>query len=241
MKSTKLFLLFVVFLASCATPATAVPVPTETSTLAPTATQTLIPIPTITPVPTRVGGGSGKFIFIYRKEEFLTIFPDLKGETNVFIANLDGSNLIPITKGLKKNNYLESVSPDGTKALISSTSKKMSDRTQQAALLLFDLKSLDSEPILLASVLKTHFGNTIAKWINSTSIVFIGYGKVGFGIYKMNLDDTNPINIDKGNSPFEILAINTTQVYWGTETHTKYCSHAIKVWQSSLEGNSERI
>lgn len=50
MKYTKLFLLVVLFLASCAVPATSAPVPTQAFTPEPTATQT--PIPTIIPTST---------------------------------------------------------------------------------------------------------------------------------------------------------------------------------------------
>src|SRR3972149_2980577 len=118
MKHTNLFLLVVLFLASCAAPTT--PAPTQTLVPEPTATQTAAP--TNSPAPTQVGGASGRFIFTYQKDEFIASFPDLKGETNVFVANIDGTNLTPITRGLEGFNYLKAVSPDGTKALIASAS-----------------------------------------------------------------------------------------------------------------------
>lgn len=246
MKYTKLFLLVVLFLASCAAPATSAPVPTQTFTPEPTATQTPIPTPTMTPAPTQVGGGSGRLIFTYRKEEFIKAFPDLKGEINVFVANIDGTKLTPITNGLKGYNYFESVSPDGTKVLIASRSKLQPD----AILYLVNLNSLDSEPIKLTDGLPQYYGgNSTAKWIDDSQIVYIGQGEAGFGIYKINVDGTNPINIYKynndgeGNKPFQILAIDSTHIYWDTQITTRLNSNSVNdkyyVWWSSLEG-SER-
>lgn len=250
MKYTKLFLLVVLFLASCGAPATSAPVPTQTFTPEPTATQTPLPTPTITPAPTQVGGGSGRFIFTYIKDEFLAAFPDLKGETNVFVANIDGTNLTPITNGLEGNNYLRDVSPDGTKVLITSTSDS---KNKDAILYLVNLNSLNSEPIKLAEGLPNDYGgNSAVKWINDSQIVYVGKGEAGFGIYKINADGTNLVNIYKynndgeGNKPFEILAIDldNARIYWdtlidrvegGNRHFTKYY-----VWWSSLDGSSER-
>ncbi len=244
MKHTKLFLLVVLFLASCAAPATSAPVPTQTFTPEPTATQTSIPTPTITPAPTQVGGGSGRFIFTYRKDEFLAAFPDLKGETNVFVANIDGTNLTPITNGLDGNNYLKDVSPNGTKVLITSTSNL---QNKDAVLYMVNLDSLDSEPIKLADGLPNYYGNnSAAKWINDSQIVYIGQGEAGFGIYKINADGSNPTNIYKynndgeGNKPFEFLALDDTRIYWDTQITTRLSSNSVNnkyyVWQSSLDG-----
>lgn len=244
MKSTKLFLLVVLFLASCGAPATSAPMPTETFTPVPTVTQTLVPTPTITPAPTQVGGGSGRFVFTYRKDEFLAAFPDLKGETNVFVANIDGTNVTPITIGLDGNNYLMSVSPDGSKILVISTSKL---KNKEANLYLVNLDSLESEPIKLADDLPNYYGNnSSAKWINDSEIIYIGQGKAGFGIYKINTDGTNPINIYKhnndveGDKPFELLAIDSKRIYWNTRITTSISSntvyHTYSLWWSSLDG-----
>ncbi len=115
MKSAKYFLLIWLFLASCGTPPSTEFVPTETFTPEPTSTQTPIPSPTITPSPTQIGGASGQILFSYRKEEFSSDFPELAGELNLFTANIDGTNVIPITNGLKGNNYFQDFSGGITK------------------------------------------------------------------------------------------------------------------------------
>jgi len=88
MKYAKLSVLIILFLASCAAPATSIP--TQTSTPKPTATdtptQTPSPTPTIIPTPTQIGGGSGKLIFEYYKVAFEKSFPKLKGEVNILVV-----------------------------------------------------------------------------------------------------------------------------------------------------------
>lgn len=58
MKSTKLFLLVILFLASCAAPKETTPTPMATFTPDPTATQTFVSTPTITPAPTEPVAGA---------------------------------------------------------------------------------------------------------------------------------------------------------------------------------------
>ena len=143
--------------------------PTLTPTSTPTATATQTPTPTMTPTPTQIGGGSGRFIFELKKEEFIEKFPDLEGEPNIFIANMDGSNLIPVTNGLDDHYYLQDVSPDGTKVLISSNPK-----WEYGNLYSMDLNSLETEPVLLATGLPDYaWIASRAKWIDNTRLVFI--------------------------------------------------------------------
>src|SRR5271157_5949398 len=201
MKHTKLFLLAILFLASCGAPAT--PAPTSTFTQAPTQTptQTPIPTPTLTPTPTQVGGGSGRFIFELTKADFSKSFPDLKGDQNVFITNEDGTGLTPLTNGLNGYNYLESISPDGNKVLISSCSDQSCDNSNLTTLYSIDLNSLDSEPQKLATGLASRNGFwSVAKWIDDTRLVYIGQRENGFGIYIINSDGTNSSNIYKYNN-----------------------------------------
>lgn len=226
MKSLKLFLLTVLLLSSCVAPvtptATATPTsePTKTFTPVPTSTQTLVPTPTITPTPTQVGGGSGRLLFASTKDGYHNAFPDLQGEANIFTANMDGTNVIPVTNGLEGYNYLMSVSPDGSNALITSTSNH---KNKTASLYLANLDSPNIEPIKLANGLPNSYGkNLTAKWIDDSKIVYIGQGETGFGIYKINRDGTDLVNIYNYNNdgvnrkPFEFLAINGTRLYWDT-------------------------
>jgi len=183
-------------------------------------------------------------IFTYRKDEFLAAFPDLKGETNVFVTNIDGTSVTPITNGLEGNNYLMSVSPDGSKVLITSTSNL---QNKEANLYLVNLDTPESEPIKLADGLPNYYGgNSSAKWINDSEIIYIGKGESGFGIYKINSDGTNPTNIYKynndgeGNKPFEILTLSGENIYWDTQSTTKLSSNSVNnkyyVWQSGIAG-----
>ena len=104
---------------------TPTPTTTNTPTLTPTptatATQTSTPTPTLTPTPTQIGGGAGRFVFALGKEEFAERFPDLEGDTNIFIANTDGTNLLAVTNRMEGYNTIQDISPDGTKILISSS------------------------------------------------------------------------------------------------------------------------
>ncbi len=196
-------------------------------------------------MPTPIGGGSGKFIFTYRKDEFLKAFPDLKGEINLFIANIDGIDLIPITKGLEDYNYFMDISPDGTKVLVASTANP---QNKTANLYVVNLSSLEFEPIKIAEglPLDPYETNITARWIDDTTIIYIGEGDAGFGIYKINTNDAHLINIYKYNNdgeinkPYEILALNDTQVYWSSLVQpTLKWRGRNYIWWSNLD-DSER-
>ncbi|MBV6394431.1 MAG: hypothetical protein KPEEDBHJ_03687 [Anaerolineales bacterium] len=243
MKSAKYFLLIWLFLASCGTPPSTEFVPTETFTPEPTSTQTPIPSPTITPSPTQIGGASGQILFSYRKEEFSSDFPELAGELNLFTANIDGTNVIPITNGLKGNNYFQDFSPDGTKILVASnTSYK-----ESSTLYVVDLNNLDEQPTMISeSAPPTSGYNKFAKWIDNSRIVYIGKGESGFGIYISNEDGSNPINIYKNSSgieqenPVDILAVTDTHVYWGGETKVNWGSFNVLTtfaWVTDIDEN----
>jgi len=244
MKCTKLLLLIVVFLTSCAAPATPLPEPTQTlvpPTATPTPTRTPVPTATLTPAPTQIGGASGRILFSYRDEEFLGDFPELKGEINLFIANIDGTDVTPVTNGAEDYNYLQDISPDGTKVLVAAYSKY--DET--ADLYLVELQKLDTEPTKLAEGLPSSSWNSTASWIDNERILYIGKGEAGPGMYTIAHDGTNPVNVytnisgvQEGN-PAEILAVDDSRIYWGGETRRKegnitwVSSYA---WVSSLEG-----
>jgi hypothetical protein len=233
--------------------ATVTPTPTTTNTptFTPTATatQTPTPTPTMTPTPTQIGGGSGSIIFELRKEhmaeeeaeKLITAFPDLEGNQNVFIANIDGTNMVPITNGLEGYNYIQDISPDGAKLLIASSEGDYGN------LYSIDLNSLESDPVKLASDLpKYSWRGFSAKWIDNTRLVFVGKGEVGFGIYSVNSDGSNQRSIYKynydgeGNKPVEILAVSDTHVYWDSQISTSLGGNSSSTnsypWMSSIDG-----
>ncbi len=103
--------------------------PTETIThtpnpsLTPTTTPSLTPTSTPTPTPTSIGGGTGRIIFSLERDDFVPRVPDLNGNWNVFILNINGGKLTPLTDGWSEKNrvVVQDVSPDGEKLLISAT------------------------------------------------------------------------------------------------------------------------
>ncbi len=215
MKHIKPILLIVLFLASCV-PTIQSPTPTQTPTItstpAPTATQTASPTPTIVPTPTPLGGGSGSLIFEYLKAGFKEKFPDLMGETNIFTVNSDGTDLVPITNGLKGYNYIESISPDGSQVLVSSFS---SPNIANGDLYLVNIDTKKSKPLKLASGLLQRFGyGPIAKWVNKNDVVYLGKGKDGTGIYVLNIHDISNPNKIGSSSANSILSVDSTRVYW---------------------------
>ena len=240
--------LSVLLIASCATSTTSAPA--QPSTPEPTATQTPIPTLTITPEPTQVGGGSGRLIFELEKAEFAKRFPDLKGDLNVFAANADGTDLVPITTGLRGYNSIESISPDGTKVLIASASDKNFETDKSQKLYSIDLNSLESEPVELASGLaQDGWKGSIAKWIDNNRIVYIGQGEIGFGIYTVNSDGTDSANIYKYNNdgaahrPTDILAVDGTRAYWDSAVTTSLGGNRSNTknfaWWSSMDGSEQ--
>jgi len=229
---------------------------TSTPTFTPTATATQVPTqtstPTLTPTPTQIGGGSGKIIFELRKdfmsetekETITEAFPDLEGNQNVFTANIDGMNMVPITNGIEGYNYIQDISPDGTKLLISSSKGEFGN------LYSIDLNSLESEPLKLAKNLPRYsWQGKAAEWIDNTRLVFVGEGDIGFGVYSVNSDGTDQRSIYKYNGggdvnkPVEILAITDTRVYWASQVRTSLGGNSWNTksysWWSSMDGSGK--
>jgi hypothetical protein len=93
--------------------------PSATHTLTPTSTKTSTP--TLTPTPTPWGGARG-LVFTYKQRGYYSAFK-LRGESNIFYASIDGSELKPITNnGLLGTSEVKGVSVDGTQVLIISSS-----------------------------------------------------------------------------------------------------------------------
>ena len=217
MKYASLFLLTIIFLTSCAAPATLAP--TQTSTPEPTVTQTPTQTPsptsTITPTPTQIGGGSGSLIFEYYKAAYEKSFPNLKGSENVFTANWDGTNLMPVTNGLEGFDHIESISKDGQMALISLSDNNYSSKNSD--LYLVHLNQQASNPIKLASGLDYPSGSSQAIFFDNSQVVYIGLGPEGRGFYTVNIDGTNKKRIGGPvgeNGQWGLLASDETRVYW---------------------------
>jgi hypothetical protein len=173
-----------------------------------------------------------------RKQDFIQKFPDLKGEQNIFLANINGTELNPVTDGLDGFNYINAVSPDGKKALVTSSVRYDS---ATANLYIINISTIVEKPFKLArGILNGVFGNnSAAKWIDNDRVVYAGQGEKGYGIYTINADGSDALNIDR-NSAFEILAINNSTVYWDVKKdhieggNRHFLSYDI--WWTSLDG-----
>jgi hypothetical protein len=158
---------------------------------------------------TQPKAGTGKFIFEYYKVAYEKIFPDLKGERNVFTSNWDGTDLTPVTNGLKGFNRIESISPDGKIVLISSRSSYAA----KGELYLIHLDFPESDPIKLARGVETSSRQAI--FLDNTRIVYIGQGPQGYGFYIVNIDGTNPKRIGAPTGRlWWIVSSDKTRVYW---------------------------
>jgi len=237
MKKLNTFLLIAFLLSSCAPAATAIPtsalqpiLPTLTLTPEPIATQTLSPTETLIPTPTQIGGRKGKLIFDYFSREYNKNYPEVTGDSNIFIASSDGSELKPVTN-MEGYNFLKDVSPDGTKALFVSTD---SWNATTADLYSVDIAS-NSQPVKLAKGLPYSYNfYKSAIWLDNMKLIYVGQGKKGLGIYIINADGTNPVNVEFGNNPVEILGIGHESVFWKTN---KTAGHVTSpAWWTNLDG-----
>lgn len=156
--------------------------------------------------------GTGKFIFDYDKTAYENIFPDLKGDTNVFTSNWDGTDLTPVTNGLNGFNRIESISADRQMLLFSSHSGVLAD----GDLYLIQLNAIGPEPIRLAGGLESS-RSPQAFFLDNTRIVYIGRGSQGYGFYVTNIDGTNPEKIGAPTGRvWGIVSADQTRVYWKT-------------------------
>jgi len=233
MKSRIAILLIAIILAACSSnPSSTSPiVPTSKPPLIPTNTALPLPTNTPTPPPTQIGGGEGRLIFDYFAHEYKGNFPEVIGDSNIFVSFSNGSELSPITN-MKGYNLLKDISPDGTKALFVSVSNW--DST------IADLYSVEivpnSQPIKLAKGVPYSYNFfESARWLDNTKIIYVGQGDKGLGIYIISADGTNPINIETGHSPVEIVGVNKNRVFWNTNKNSRYA--ASPMWWSNLDGS----
>jgi len=215
MKNSYSIWLIAFLLSSCAPAVIAVPTftlqPTKTITTSPTATQTPSPTPTIVPTTTQIGGGAGKLIFEYYRVAYEESFPDLNGELNDFISNIDGTDLTPVTNGLKGFNRIESIAPDGEMVLVSSRSNYLA----KGDLYLIHLNSIEADPVKLAGGLDTTTQQGI--FLDNTRIIYIGQGSQGYGFYTANIDGTGSKKIGAPlGRVWRIVSSDGARMYWST-------------------------
>ncbi len=257
MKTRYIYLISLIFLVAC-TSQPIQPVSTPLFTASPTATSSPIPsstptpTPTLTPLPTEIGGGAGQLIFTYERAGFIQQFPDLKGNSNIFTSNVDGTNLTPITNGLTGYNTIQDVSPDGQKVLITSAVGVWSDNPTYD-LYLINLDSPSAEPIKLVEkgIKSRSWTFPLARFVDDAQIVYTGKGPQGYGIYVMDLENLDRKRISLGQAgPYSIIAVDAKRVYWTTELTQmtfkdmngfkySYGGVFVSLWYSNLDGSEE--
>lgn len=184
---------------------------------------------------------TGKLIFEYYKVAFEGPFPDLEGEMHVFMSNIDGIDLTPITNGLSGFNRIESISASGGMVLVSSRA----NNSVITDLYIVHLNLPNSEPIKIAKGLKP-YNNPQAIFLDNTRIVYIGQGSQGYGFYKVNIDGTNPKKIGAPiGKAWGIVSSDETRVYWQTYQE-KYLRDSfgslyaggdvLTLWWTNIEG-----
>jgi hypothetical protein len=155
-------------------------------------------------------------IFEYYRVAFEESFPDMEGELHVFISNIDGTDLTPVTNGLKSLNFIQNISADGQMALVSS----LSNYTAKGDLYLVYLNLPGSDPIKLASGLT---GRRQAIFLDNAHIVYISQGREGYGFYTANFNGTNPKKIGAPvGKAWGIISSDKTRVYWDTYQNKKF-------------------
>jgi Tol biopolymer transport system component len=179
-----------------------------------------------------MGGGSGKLIFDYYRVAYEKVFPDLKGEANVFISNWDGSHLTPITNGLNNVNHIESTSADGQLVLVSSHP----DYRAKGDLYLLHLNSPNSTPIKLAG------GLAWSQWpqaifLDNARVAYIGRGQEYFGgLYTVNMDGTTRKKLGTLQAEFGGMVLaDQSRIYY--KGWTKRSS--ISLWWINMDGSGQ--
>jgi Tol biopolymer transport system component len=197
------------------------PTPTLTETTTPTATVTASPTPTFKPEPTPLGGG-GTLVLTLNKRLYSPMF-SLPGESNLFIAQPDGTNLTPLTSGEDKiGNYLEDVSLDGSNILFSAISGDPRDIKRSGKRGdLYSIKLNGSNPIRLNDKDMTVYPNA-SRWLPNGRVVFIGVSSQGRAVYSVNFDGTgltllkNTIGGITGIAEILSLSSDSSEIYWVT-------------------------
>ncbi|MDR3577662.1 MAG: hypothetical protein P4L50_27670 [Anaerolineaceae bacterium] len=233
--------LFLVFLTACTFAPLTNPVPTEkplgntittipptitqtitsTSTIFPTATFTPSPTLTLTPKPTPLGGG-GMLVLTLNKRLYTSKF-NLPGESNLFLAQSDGSQLTPITQG-KDNiaNSLADVSQDGKWILYTAIPGDPGKSYLDSYRGDLYIQGLDgSAPIQLNDKSTTVYYDA-SRFLPDGRVVFIGVGPKGKALYIVNADGSglSALNDTTGGVPgiarILFFSPDASGVYWVT-------------------------
>jgi hypothetical protein len=228
------FLALILFLSGCGpgqalgTTLTLLPTQIFTTTKTNTSTVTITPTKTPTPFPspTKQGGSSG-IIFIGNIPTF-----NLKGNSNIFYINPDGSGLRPITKDgiLGRIVWIEGISPNGTQILaISCPSSNTNCHIYNINLDGSSIKRIDNNS-----------SNTNeSEWVGDNIIAYIANDQINFA-------DNNGTNItigkwipQFGNFPSSIIGTIFDRVIFLEAKHLGNGYSSVNYWWMKSDGSGE--
>ena len=187
-----------------------------------------------------IAGGMKKIIFDYYRPGYEKDFPDLKGDSNVFASNLDGTDLAPITNGLMFDNQVTGISPDGQKILVQTMPANYTTDEGTSGIYVIDLENKDGEPIKVASGV---FASATAAWLDNSHIVYIDLVPGGMAIFSINIDGTDRKRISKPVpgilTGHLFLPADKSRVFWeGFAQDGQYWNYE-GIWWTSIDGSEQ--
>jgi hypothetical protein len=181
-------------------------------------------------------------VFDYYRSGYEHDFPDVQGDSNVFLSNLDGTDPAPITNGLMFYNHVAGVSPDGQKVLIQTMPANYTTYEGTSGIYVVDLRDKDAAPVKLAAGV-FDMGRTTAAWLDNAHIVFIDLVPGGMAIFSMNIDGSDRKRISQkvpeilSGSLF--LTNDRSRVFWeGYAEEGRRWSYR-GIWWTRLDGSEQ--
>jgi hypothetical protein len=208
---------------------------------------------THTSTPTPIPSPSGRLIFTwfrgidsdspYWNTGYRDKFPNLRGDTNIFMSNWDGNDLAPITTdGLDGYSYVQDISPDGQKILVASFTSNVALNPVFGNLYVININDKESNKVVGHVTYPAGGINLsgIAKWINNTQIAYTGIYGGDNGIFSVNEDGTGISPITTEAKPYKIFAIDQEGgIYWMAMESSCYRESHLR-WVS-IDGTRQEI
>jgi hypothetical protein len=186
-----------------------------------------------------MGGGTGKLIFEYYKNGYGKDFPQLEGESNIFTANLDGTDLTPLTNGLNGYNMVADISPNGRYLLFFSIPPLYTAIEGTSGLYVLDLTAKDAQPLKLGSGIYDP-GYKTAAWLDDSRVIFINQVPGGWAIFSVNRDGTDNKRVSQkvnGITTRGLLATDDKTRFFWLGVDSDYRQQGI--WWTSVDGSAQ--
>jgi Tol biopolymer transport system component len=194
---------------------------TDTPTIVPSFTASPFPTPTDTPTPspTPLGGG-GSLVLTLNKRVYSQSF-NMSGESNIFVAEPDGTNLTPITSGEENiSEWLEDVSPDGSTILFTRIPGEVWRSSMNGTRGNLYAADIDGSRLVQLNDVGTTVYRSSSRWLPDGRIVFIGVSTQGRAVYSVNSDGTglttltNTMGKISGIAKILWVSPDGTGIYW---------------------------